>query len=122
MTIGLLTEEAANELSRADALRLIFRPGLSTKDEVSNISGRGVGMDAVRASLESVGGSIDVSSELGQGTSFKITVPLTLSIMPVLITWCGGEPYAIPQVDVEEVVRLEAAEGAGSINDVCGAR
>jgi two-component system chemotaxis sensor kinase CheA len=121
-SIGLLTTENANELTRADALKLIFRPGLTTKEEVSNISGRGVGMDAVQSGLESVGGSIDIISEPGVGTVFKIAVPLTLSIMPVLITRCAGERYAIPQVDVDEVVHLEAEEVAMSIDQICGAR
>ena len=87
-----------------------------------SISGRGVGMDAVQSGLESVGGSIDIASEPGMGTVFKIAVPLTLSIMPVLITKCGGERYAVPQVDVEEVVHLEAEEVATSIDDIRGAR
>ncbi len=71
ISLGLLTNEGASELTRLDTLRLIFRPGLTTKEEVSSISGHGVGMDAVRASLESVGGTIDVWSEPGQGTSSR---------------------------------------------------
>jgi len=122
ISIGTLTVEEANELTRAESLRLIFRPGLTTKEEVSNISGRGVGMDAVQSGLESVGGSIDITSEPGTGTIFKIAVPLTLSIMPVLITKCAGQRYAIPQVDVEEVVHLGAEEVPASINHIHGAR
>jgi two-component system chemotaxis sensor kinase CheA len=122
ISIGILTNEEASQLTRAEALGLIFLPGLTTSEVVTNISGRGVGMDVVRASLEAVGGSIEVSSDAGQGTAFKISVPLTLSIMPVLITWCVGERYAIPQVDVEEVIHLGKTEVATSIDDIRGAR
>ncbi len=122
VSTGLLTKDEASELTGPDALRLIFRPGLSTKEEVSNISGRGVGMDAVRIGLESAGGSIDVSSDPGHGTLFTVTIPLTLSIMPALIVWSGGQPYAIPQVDIQEVVHIAPEEVATSIDDIGGTR
>jgi two-component system chemotaxis sensor kinase CheA len=122
VSMGLFTNEEASELTVPEVLRLIFLPGLSTKEKVSQISGRGVGMDAVRISLESVGGSIDVSSYPGRGTVFTVTIPLTLSIMPVLITWCAGQRYAIPQVAIQEVVRLEQDEIATVIDDIGGAQ
>ena len=119
---GILTSDEAEELSERDALNLMFRPGLSTKDEVTNLSGRGVGMDVVRAGLEQVGGNIEVSSEPGRGTAFRISVPLTLAIMPAVIVSSGGERFAIPQVDIQEVVHLEADEVEGAIDDVDGAQ
>jgi two-component system chemotaxis sensor kinase CheA len=99
----------------------MFRAGLSTKDEVTNLSGRGVGMDVVRAGLEQVGGSIDVTSEPGQGTTFRIGVPMSISVMPALVTWCGGERYAIPLADVHEVVQLDGIQAAQAVPAV-GAR
>lgn len=83
---------------------LIFEPGLSTADEVSSVSGRGVGMDVVRANIEKVGGSIDVSSTPGEGTSFFLKLPLTLSIIAALTVGSGGQRYAIPRSYVEEIV------------------
>ena len=122
VTNGMLTPEEATLLSGQEALELIFRPGLSTKGEVTNLSGRGVGMDVVRASLERVGGSIEVFSDPGRGSRFRLSVPLTLAIMPSVITWSGGQRYAIPQVEVEEVVHLDERDLERSVDDVAGAR
>ncbi len=91
----------------------MFLPGLSTKGDVTSLSGRGVGLDVVRSSLEHVGGSVEVTSEPGHGCTFHLSVPLTLAIMPAVVTWCAGERYTIPQVDVEEVLHLDAGEAAG---------
>jgi two-component system chemotaxis sensor kinase CheA len=119
---GALSLEEAAALSADETLNLMFLPGLSTKDDVTNISGRGVGMDVVRAALELVGGSIDVSSEPGRGSVFRLNVPLTLAIMPVLIASIGAERYAVPQVDVHEVLRIAAEDMAATVHDVDGAR
>lgn len=119
---GFLTRDEAILLTPRGALELMFRPGLWTKDEVTNISGRGVGMDVVRAKLVEIGGNIDVSSVAGEGTVFRINVPLTLAIMPVLVAWCGGGRYAIPQVHVQEVLRLDAADVPEAVSFVHGAR
>ena len=119
---GALTAAEAAAVDRRGALELMFRPGLTTKDEVTSVSGRGVGMDVVRANLEQIGGSIEASSELGIGTAFAIDVPLTLAIIPVLLVWCGGGRYAVPLGDVQELVHLEAAEAAATVADVGGAR
>jgi two-component system chemotaxis sensor kinase CheA len=119
---GLLTRDEAALLTSRGALELMFRAGLTTKAEVTNVSGRGVGMDVVRAKLAQVGGSIDVSSERGRGTVFRINVPLTLAIMPVLVASCGGQRYALPQVHVQEVVRLGADEILTAVDDVGDAR
>jgi two-component system chemotaxis sensor kinase CheA len=119
---GMITKDEADRLAPRDALDLMFRAGLSTKDVVTSLSGRGVGMDVVRAGLEQVGGSIDVESEPGQGTTFHISVPLSLSVMPALVAWCGGERYAIPQIDVREVVQLDRAQVHQLVHDVGAAR
>lgn len=119
---GTLTPDEAAGLTERQRLELMFRPGLSTKDEVTSVSGRGVGMDVVRANLEQVGGSIEVTSEIGKGSVFRINVPLTLAIMPALVVWCGGGRYAVPQVDVQEIVRLDADQVAATVDDIGGAR
>ena len=119
---GVLTDEAAAVLSEPEALDLMFRAGMSTREQISSVSGRGVGMDVVRTAVEQVGGSVDVSSTPGQGSLFRLNVPLTLAIMPVLVTWCGGTRFAIPQVHVREVVQLDAAQTAEEVDDVEGAR
>jgi two-component system chemotaxis sensor kinase CheA len=118
---GLLSPEEAEAATEAEAVDLMFAPGLSTRDEVTATSGRGVGMDVVRAALEQVGGSIDVSSQPGQGVLFRLNVPLTLAIMPVLVTWCAGGRYAIPQVHLREIVALSAEEAAERVDVVEGA-
>jgi two-component system chemotaxis sensor kinase CheA len=120
-TGGLSADEAA-ALSPAEALGLMFRPGLSTKDEITAVSGRGVGMDVVRSNLQKVGGSIDASSEPGVGSTFRINVPLTLAILPSLLIWSGGRRYALPQVDVHEIVHLDGAGIEASVDDVGAAR
>ena len=119
---GLLSADEADLLTRAEELELMFHPGLSTKDQVTSVSGRGVGMDVVRSSLEKVGGSVDAWSEVGKGSVFRINVPLTLAILPALLIWCGGRRYALPQVDVHEIVHLDAGEVGHGVDDVGGAR
>jgi two-component system chemotaxis sensor kinase CheA len=117
---GLLDVDAAARLERHDALELMFRPGLSTKEQVTTISGRGVGLDVVRAGLQQVGGRIDVTSEPGQGSAFRLDVPLTLAIMSVLLVGVGGQCYAVPQVDVAEVVHIPAGDVDGAVVDLGG--
>lgn len=119
---GLLTSEDAAALDVDRRFELIFLSGLSTKAEVTSVSGRGVGMDAVRARLDRVGGSITVSSEIGRGTVFGIDVPLTLAIVPAIVVWSGGSRYCVPQVHVQEVVHLDPDELQGSVDDIDGAR
>jgi two-component system chemotaxis sensor kinase CheA len=115
---GLLSAEAAAELPEAQALDLVFHAGLSTRAEVTSTSGRGVGMDVVRSSVEQVGGSVEVHTTAGAGCLFRLNVPLTLAIMPVLVTRCGGGRYAVPQVHLREVVQLDAQELAGRVDVV----
>lgn len=118
---GALSREAADALSPDSALQLMFLPGLSTKEAITTVSGRGVGMDAVRAGLDQLGASIDVSSEIGRGTVFRIDVPLTLAILPALLVWAGGGRYALPQIHVREVIHLQADEVLSAVDAVDGA-
>lgn len=104
---GLITAEQAARLSDRDAYNLIFLPGFSTAEQVTNVSGRGVGMDVVRTNIERINGSIDVQSKVGCFTTMKIKIPLTLAIIPALIITCGPNRYAIPQVSLLELVRLD---------------
>ncbi|MCB1776518.1 MAG: chemotaxis protein CheA, partial [Candidatus Competibacteraceae bacterium] len=103
---GLITLERADAMSDQDLRRLIFLAGFSTAEKITNISGRGVGMDVVKTNIENIGGLIDLESELGQGTTFKIRIPLTLAIVPALIVTSGGERFAIPQVNLLELIRV----------------
>jgi two-component system chemotaxis sensor kinase CheA len=107
---GLLTEAEARELSKRDALNLIFAPGFSTAKTVTSISGRGVGMDIVRANVAKLKGIIEIDSEPGRGTIFTLKLPLTLAIIQGLIVNSGGELFAIPLGSVLEVVRVSADE------------
>lgn len=107
---NVLSASEAETKTERELINLIFHPGFSTAEKVTNVSGRGVGMDVVRTSIESIGGSIDVISELGKGSTMRIKIPLTLAIIPALMIESKGERYAIPQVSLVELVRLEAAD------------
>ncbi|QKG72072.1 chemotaxis protein CheA [Erythrobacter mangrovi] len=101
---GLYSQAEVEQMSERRKQHLIFEPGLSTAEKVSSVSGRGVGMDVVRANIERVGGSIDLVSKPGEGTSFHLKLPLTLSIIAALTVGSGGQRYAIPRSYVEEIV------------------
>ncbi|MCE5266914.1 MAG: chemotaxis protein CheW [Planctomycetaceae bacterium] len=115
---GIITAEQAHELGDRESLRLIFRPGFSTADQLTNISGRGVGMDVVRTNIERLGGTVDVDSRVGQGTGVNLTLPLTLAIVPSLIVRCGAGRFAIPQASISELVRVKAGERADKLQCV----
>ena len=108
LATGLITHAERSAMSRDKLLNLIFEPGFSTADTVSNVSGRGVGLDVVRQNLERVGGSIKVASVPGQGTQFTLQIPLTLSIIAGLTVEVGPQRFAIPQSYVEEIVQASA--------------
>jgi two-component system chemotaxis sensor kinase CheA len=110
--IGLLRAEQAAKLSDRDAFNLVFEPGFSTARTVTNVSGRGVGMDVVKSNVERIGGIVDVLSRLNEGTTVKIRIPLTLAIIPGLVITSGGERFVIPQISLLELIRLEA-DGVG---------
>ncbi|MBI1831598.1 MAG: chemotaxis protein CheA, partial [Planctomycetes bacterium] len=107
---GLITREQAARMNERDANHLIFLPGFSTAEKVTNVSGRGVGMDVVKTNIEKIGGTVDMQSQPGQGTTLKIKIPLTLAIIPALIVTSGGGRFAIPQVNLLELVRLEGEQ------------
>ncbi|MEH1869273.1 MAG: chemotaxis protein CheA [Nostoc sp.] len=106
--LGLVSAVAAASMSETEAINLIFLPGLSSSEQVTNLSGRGVGMDIVKNNIDKINGTIEIYSQQGQGTTFKIKIPLTLAIIPALIVTSDGDHYAIPQVSIQELVRLEA--------------
>jgi len=101
---GLVTAEQAAGMSEREALQLIFLPGFSTAAAVTTVSGRGVGMDVVRANVEKVGGSVEVESKVGVGTTLRLRVPLTLAIVPALVVRSGGQSFALPQSALVELV------------------
>jgi two-component system, chemotaxis family, sensor kinase CheA len=109
---GILKLEQAEKLNDREALNLIFQPGFSTAKEVTNFSGRGVGMDVVKSHIEKIGGVVDISSRFGEGATIKIRIPLTLAIIPGLVVTSGGERFVIPQVSLLELIRLEG-NGSG---------
>ena len=104
---GLITEAQGAQMSEKEAFNLIFAPGFSTAAAITNVSGRGVGMDVVRTNIEKIGGTVDLSSKAGRGTTIKLKIPLTLAIVPALIVNAGGGVYAIPQVKLVELVRVD---------------
>lgn len=108
---GLVSESDLGRLSEREIQNMIFAPGFSTADTVSNLSGRGVGMDVVRSNIERIGGVIDLVSTEGKGTTIRLKIPLTLAIVPALIVRSGEESFAIPQVKLLELVRSERREG-----------
>lgn len=112
---GLATQEAVDRMREADLLGLVFAPGFSTTETVTSVSGRGVGMDVAKLHVERIGGTVDLASRPGHGTTVTLTVPLTLAIVPGLIVAAGGDRYAVPQAAVRELVRLPRGGAAAAI-------
>lgn len=106
---GMMDEESASRLTDSESYALIFAPGFSMKQEISDISGRGVGMDVVKTSIAKLNGIIDITSEIGIGTTLSIKVPLTLAIMPTLMVMLGDQIFAFPLVSVNEIFHLDLA-------------
>jgi two-component system chemotaxis sensor kinase CheA len=104
---GLVSEEEANTLDERQSLNLIFLPGFSTKSQISDVSGRGVGMDVVKTNIQKLNGSIEIRSEPGKGSIFIISLPLTLAILPVLLVLLGDQPFALPLSLVREILPIE---------------
>jgi two-component system chemotaxis sensor kinase CheA len=117
---GLISAQQAAKMPDRDVFNLIFLPGFSTAEKITNVSGRGVGMDVVKTNVEKIGGMVDVQSMPGRGTTVRVRIPLTLAIIPALIATCGGERFAIPQVNLSELVRLEAESTGQRIELVHG--
>ena len=115
---GLVTQAQLSEMSDKEIFNLLFLPGFSTAQKVSNISGRGVGTDVVKTSIEAIGGTVDVESELGKGSTWRMRIPLTLAIQPSLTVESHGELYAIPQASLLELVALDSSRKETSMEYV----
>ena len=115
---GIIRPEQAANMSDREALRLVFHPGFSLKEKVTEISGRGVGMDVVKTNIEKLGGVVGIDSEVGRGTTIDVRLPLTLAIIPSLIVRCGENYFAIPQTSISELVRIKAAEASEKIERI----
>jgi two-component system chemotaxis sensor kinase CheA len=115
---NLVTAEQGAEMSEREVLQLIFLPGFSTAAAVTTVSGRGVGMDVVRANVEKVGGSVEVESRRGEGTTLRLRVPLTLAIVPSLVVRCGKQYFALPQSALVELVDIPKQEFAQSVQRI----
>jgi len=118
---GLITREQAARLGERELVNLVFLPGFSTAEKITNVSGRGVGMDVVKTNIEKIGGTVDIQSRPGLGTTLKIKIPLTLAIIPALVVTSSGDRYAIPQVSLLELVRLDGAQARKGIEHIHGA-
>ncbi len=115
---GLITADAAASMSDSEAIQLIFAPGFSTAEQVTAVSGRGVGMDVVKTNFERLGGTIEIETKVGAGTTITVRLPLTLAIIPSLIASCSGQRFAIPQGNIRELVRVGRDERADMISRV----
>jgi two-component system chemotaxis sensor kinase CheA len=118
---GLIDLETANGMDDKQSLHLIFLPGFSTKDKISDVSGRGVGMDVVKTNIQKLNGRIEIVSAPGQGTTISIVLPLTLAILPVLVVRLGEQPFALPLSMVREMIpidpeRVQAVNGRATMN------
>jgi two-component system, chemotaxis family, sensor kinase CheA len=109
---GIVSSAQLDGMSHAEILQLVFAPGFSTAASITNVSGRGVGMDVVRTNIEEIGGTVDIDSEVGVGSRFTLRIPLTLAIVPVLCLRCDGGSYSLPLSAVREVVRISSDERA----------
>ena len=118
---GIISSERAEVMSEGELVNLIFLPGFSTAETVTNVSGRGVGMDVVKTNVERIGGAIEIETRLGRGTTFRIKVPLTLAIVPALIVNAGSARYAVPQVSLQELVLVDTERTRQRIEQVHGA-
>lgn len=117
----LITRERAAQLSERELMQLIFLPGFSTAEAVTNISGRGVGMDVVRTNVEKIGGRVEIDSRPGKGTTLSLRIPLTLAIVPALIVRSHGQSFAVPQGALSELVHLAPEQISGQVEWIEGA-
>ena len=118
---ALITADQAARMTEREITNLIFLPGFSTAEKVTNVSGRGVGMDVVKTNIEKIGGTVDLQSKPGLGSTVRMKIPLTLAIIPALIVTTAGDRYAIPQVSLLELVRLEDEQCRKGLELVNGA-
>ena len=118
---GLISADQAGRLTDREIVNLVFLPGFSTAEKVTNVSGRGVGMDVVKTYIEKIGGTVDLQSKRGEGVMVRMKIPLTLAIIPALIVTSAGERYAVPQVSLLELVRVEPGAERKGIEMIHGA-
>ena len=118
---NLITHEQADHMSERELVHLIFLPGFSTAEQITDVSGRGVGMDVVQTNIEKIGGTVDVQSHAGHSTTIKLKIPLTLAIIPALIVTSGRQPYVISQVSLLKLIRLEGEDADREIEIIHGA-
>ena len=118
---NVITTRQAAEMSEREILSLIFTPGFSTAQTITNVSGRGVGMDVVKSNIDRINGTIDLQSEVGGGSSINIKIPLTLAIIPALMVRSAGDRYAIPQANLIELLRLEGGDLRSKVETIHGA-
>jgi two-component system chemotaxis sensor kinase CheA len=118
---GGVTNERAAQMVERELLQLIFLPGFSTAAAVTNVSGRGVGMDVVRTNVEKIGGKVEIDSHVGKGITLRLRIPLTLAIIPALIVRSLGQSFAVPQGSLSELVHIPAEEAAKTIEWIEGA-
>jgi two-component system, chemotaxis family, sensor kinase CheA len=117
---GVISKERANSMPDNEVVNLIFAPGFSTAAKVTNVSGRGVGMDVVRTNIEKIGGSVEVQSVTGKGTTMRLKIPLTLAIVPAMIVRCESDYFAIPQLKLVELVRVDKSSDENKIEYIHG--
>ncbi len=117
---NLISADQAGRMTDREIVNLVFLPGFSTAEKVTNVSGRGVGMDVVKTHIEKIGGTVDLQSKPGKGVMVRMKIPLTLAIIPALIVTSAGERYAVPQVNLLELVRLESGAGRKGIEMIHG--
>lgn len=117
----LITRERAAQLSDRELMQLIFLPGFSTAEAITNVSGRGVGMDVVRTNVEKIGGKVEIDSRAGRGTTLRLRIPLTLAIVPALIVHSRGQSFALPQGALSELVHLSAGQMQTQVEWIEGA-
>lgn len=118
---GIVSESQLETMTDAEKMNLIMLPGFSTAEKVTDVSGRGVGMDVVKTNLDKLGGQVEIQSILGKGTLVRIKLPLTLAIIPSLLVSSGGQRFALPQVNVGELLRIPANQVRERIDKVGGA-
>jgi two-component system, chemotaxis family, sensor kinase CheA len=117
---GLVSADQASRLGDREIVNLVLLPGFSTAETVTNVSGRGVGMDVVKTHIEKIGGTVDLQSKPGQGVMVRMKIPLTLAIIPALIVTSAGERYAVPQVNLLELVGLDGEQARTGIESIHG--
>src|SRR6185437_14325594 len=118
---GLATVEQLRAMPPREIVNIIFVPGFSTAAKVTNVSGRGVGMDVVRTNVEKIGGKVEIDSRVGKGTTLRLRIPLTLAIIPALIVHSLGQSFALPQGSLSELVHVPAEEAGSTIEYIEGA-